>query len=152
MCGSFEHLQRNCNKNRPQVWNHWKRVNHKNFSRKTNPHSNSNMIPRAVLMKNETTKSIVTAAPKWVPTTAKQNVNTAKQSQTVDKQNITTETKEVLKIPKVITDTVVGNHFYAVKASASWQWKPKTKVLHHVNCASMELKKYDSVDAQGRHK
>ena len=70
------------------------------------------------------TKSIVTASPKWVPTTAKQNVNTAKQCQTTVKQNITTDSKEVLKIPKVITDTVVGNHFYAVKASASWQWKP----------------------------
>ena len=110
------------------------------------------MIPIAVLMRNGNTKSIVTAAPKWVPITAKQNVNTAKQSQTTDRQNITTETKEVLKIPKVITDTVVGNHFYAVKASTSWQWKPKTKVLPHVSCASMDLKKFEYFDAQGRPK
>ncbi|GJZ89456.1 ribonuclease H-like domain-containing protein, partial [Tanacetum coccineum] len=40
-------------------------------------------------------------------------------------------------------------------ASACWVWKPKTKVLDHVskhNSASITLKKFDYVDAQGRSK
>nr|GEV09097.1 hypothetical protein [Tanacetum cinerariifolium] len=42
-----------------------------------------------------------------------------------------------------------------VKASACWVWRPKTKVLDHVskyNNASLNLKKFDYVDAQGRSK
>ncbi|GKF67926.1 hypothetical protein Tco_0197605 [Tanacetum coccineum] len=43
----------------------------------------------------------------------------------------------------------------AVKASACWVWKPKTKVLDHVSkqkSASITQKKFDYVDAQGRSK
>ncbi|GKA41280.1 retrovirus-related pol polyprotein from transposon TNT 1-94 [Tanacetum coccineum] len=43
----------------------------------------------------------------------------------------------------------------AVKASACWVWKPKTKFIDHVskhNSASIILKKFDYVDAQGRSK
>ncbi|GJW75589.1 hypothetical protein Tco_0134959 [Tanacetum coccineum] len=47
------------------------------------------------------------------------------------------------------------DNFNAVKASACWVWKPKTKVLDHVfkhNNASITLKKFDYVNAQGRSK
>nr|GEX13151.1 reverse transcriptase domain-containing protein [Tanacetum cinerariifolium] len=43
----------------------------------------------------------------------------------------------------------------ATKASAYWVWRPKHKVLDHVsrnNGASITLKKFDYVDAQGRSK
>nr|GEW75758.1 ribonuclease H-like domain-containing protein [Tanacetum cinerariifolium] len=46
-----------------------------------------------------------------------------------------------------------GNVVNAVKASACWVWKPKTKVIDHVskhNSASITLKKFNYVDAQGR--
>ncbi|GKC82800.1 retrovirus-related pol polyprotein from transposon TNT 1-94 [Tanacetum coccineum] len=52
-------------------------------------------------------------------------------------------------------NVVKGNNFNAVKASACWVWKPKTKVLDHVskhNSASITLKKFDYIDAQGRFK
>ncbi|GKD26417.1 hypothetical protein Tco_1232631 [Tanacetum coccineum] len=42
-----------------------------------------------------------------------------------------------------------------VKASACWVWKPKNKVIDHVskyNNASMTLKRFDYIDAQGRFK
>ena len=58
-------------------------------------------------------------------------------------------------VPKKLTNTVVGNHFYAVKALACWSWKPKSNALTQVsnnNSASMDLTKYDYVDAQGRSK
>ncbi|GKD09113.1 hypothetical protein Tco_1188798 [Tanacetum coccineum] len=53
--------------------------------------------------------------------------------------------------PKV----VVSNETNAVKASACWVWRPKQKVLNHVsrhNGASMNYKRFDYVDAQGRSK
>ncbi|GKD74223.1 putative ribonuclease H-like domain-containing protein, partial [Tanacetum coccineum] len=54
---------------------------------------------------------------------------------------------------KAIVNVVQGNNVNAVKASACWVWKPKTKVLNHVskhNSASITLKKFDYIDAQGR--
>ncbi|GJW87851.1 putative ribonuclease H-like domain-containing protein [Tanacetum coccineum] len=57
--------------------------------------------------------------------------------------------------PKAVVNAVKGNSFNAVKASACWVWKPKTKVLDHVskhNSASITLKKFDYIDAQGRSK
>ncbi|GJV40594.1 hypothetical protein Tco_1419034 [Tanacetum coccineum] len=62
-------------------------------------------------------------------------------------------------VRKALQDAVVnaikGNNINVVKASACWVWKPKTKVLDHVskhNSASITLKKFDYVDAQGRSK
>ncbi|GJU43090.1 putative ribonuclease H-like domain-containing protein [Tanacetum coccineum] len=57
--------------------------------------------------------------------------------------------------PKAVVNAVKGNNVNAVKASACWVWKPKTKVLDHVskhNSASINLKKFDYIDAQGRSK
>ncbi|GKC70340.1 hypothetical protein Tco_1116223, partial [Tanacetum coccineum] len=57
--------------------------------------------------------------------------------------------------PKAVVNAVKGNNINVVKASACWVWKPKTKVLDHVskhNSASITLKKFDYVDAQGRSK
>ncbi|GKF63775.1 hypothetical protein Tco_0187223 [Tanacetum coccineum] len=57
--------------------------------------------------------------------------------------------------PKVVVNSDKGNNFNAVKASTCWVWKPKNKVLDHVskhNSASITLKKFDYVDAQGRSK
>ncbi|GKB30241.1 putative ribonuclease H-like domain-containing protein [Tanacetum coccineum] len=72
------------------------------------------------------------------------NVNTAKPRAVVNTAR-----------PKAVLNAVKGNQVNAVKASACWVWKPKTKVLDHVskhNSASITLKKFDYVDAQGRSK
>nr|GEW45422.1 putative ribonuclease H-like domain-containing protein [Tanacetum cinerariifolium] len=53
--------------------------------------------------------------------------------------------------PKAVVSVVLGNKVNAIKASACWVWKPKTKVIDHVskhNSASITLKKFDHVDAQ----
>nr|GEW23664.1 hypothetical protein [Tanacetum cinerariifolium] len=60
-----------------------------------------------------------------------------------------------LQWPKAIVNAVKGNNSNVVKASACWVWKPKNKILDHVfkhNGASITLKKFDYVDAQGRSK
>nr|GEX14024.1 hypothetical protein [Tanacetum cinerariifolium] len=57
--------------------------------------------------------------------------------------------------PKAVVNAIKGNNIIAVKASACWVWKPKTKVINHVskyNSASITLKKFDYIDAQGRSK
>nr|GEY85890.1 uncharacterized mitochondrial protein AtMg00810-like [Tanacetum cinerariifolium] len=55
--------------------------------------------------------------------------------------------------PKAVINVVKGNNLNAIKASACWVWKPETRVLDHVfkhNSASITLKKFDYIDAQGR--
>nr|GEX20431.1 retrovirus-related Pol polyprotein from transposon TNT 1-94 [Tanacetum cinerariifolium] len=57
--------------------------------------------------------------------------------------------------PKVVVNAVLGNRVNVVKASACWVSKPKTKVIDHVsknNSASITLKKFNYVDAQGKSK
>ncbi|GJV86979.1 ribonuclease H-like domain-containing protein [Tanacetum coccineum] len=57
--------------------------------------------------------------------------------------------------PKTVVNVVKGSNFNVVKASACWVWKPKHKVLDHVskhNNASITLKKFDYIDAQGKSK
>ncbi|GJT32591.1 hypothetical protein Tco_0923010 [Tanacetum coccineum] len=72
-----------------------------------------------------------------------QRVNTVK-----DKNVNTVRPKAVVNAarPKAVVNVVKGNNVNAVKASACWVWKPKTKVLDHVskhNSASITLKKFD---------
>ncbi|GJU52316.1 ribonuclease H-like domain-containing protein [Tanacetum coccineum] len=61
VCGSFDHLQVDCNYHQKQfqnqrmvkpVWNNAQRVNHQNFAKKTHPYAKKNLVPRAVLMKS----------------------------------------------------------------------------------------------------
>ncbi|GJY25806.1 ribonuclease H-like domain-containing protein [Tanacetum coccineum] len=78
-----------------------------------------------------------------------QRVNTVK-----DKKFNTARLKEVVNAarPKAVVNAIKGNNVNAVKASTCWVWKPKTKVLDHVfkhNNASITLKKFDYVDAEG---
>nr|GEV07125.1 hypothetical protein [Tanacetum cinerariifolium] len=51
--------------------------------------------------------------------------------------------------PKALVNVVQGNVVNFVKASTSWVWKPKTKVIDHVskhNSASITLKKFENVE------
>ncbi|GJU21909.1 putative ribonuclease H-like domain-containing protein [Tanacetum coccineum] len=48
--------------------------------------------------------------------------------------------------PKVVVNVVKGNNVNAVKASACWVWKPKTKVLDHGN-PQMDLQDQGVIDS-----
>ncbi|GKE51902.1 hypothetical protein Tco_1487058 [Tanacetum coccineum] len=83
--------------------------------------------------------------------TVKGNITTARPKGVVsdNKGNITTAG------PKAVVSDNKRNEANAVKASACWVWRPKQKVLDHVsrhNGASMNFKRFDYVDAQGRSK
>ncbi|GJT63833.1 ribonuclease H-like domain-containing protein [Tanacetum coccineum] len=71
VCGSFDHLQYNCDNHQRQfnnkkmvklVWNYTQRVNHQNFSRMTYSSPKRNMVPKAVLMRSDLV-SLTTARP-----------------------------------------------------------------------------------------
>ncbi|GJT29283.1 ribonuclease H-like domain-containing protein [Tanacetum coccineum] len=163
--------------NTKPIWNNAKRVNHQNFAKKTHPCPKKNMVPRAVLMKSglvsvntarqvnaaHTRTTVNSARPmtnifnKAHSTfrrpinnkTATKNSNSNKRINTVRGNNVNTAR------PKAVVNAVKGNHVNVVKASACWVWKPKTKVLDHVskhNSASMNFKRFDYIDAQGRSK
>ncbi|GJX92519.1 putative ribonuclease H-like domain-containing protein [Tanacetum coccineum] len=72
-----------------------------------------------------------------------QRVNTAR-----DKNINTVRPKVVVNAarPKVVVNAVKGNNVNAVKASACWVWKPKTKVLDHGNL-QMDLQDQGVIDS-----
>ncbi|GJZ10750.1 ribonuclease H-like domain-containing protein [Tanacetum coccineum] len=133
------------------------------------------MVPRAVLMKSGLvsvntdrqlndahTKTTVNAArpmsylSKITHSTVKRPIhkNTSFKNNNINQRVNTISGKNVNIVrPKVVVNAVKGNNVNAIKASACWVWKPKTKVLDHVskhNSASITLKKFDYIDAQGR--
>ncbi|GJV65337.1 putative ribonuclease H-like domain-containing protein [Tanacetum coccineum] len=135
------------------------------------------MVPRAVLMKSGLvsvntakqvnvahTKTTVNAArpmsylSKKAHLTIKRPIhkNTSFKNSNFNQRVNTVKDKNVNTVrPKAVVNAVKGNNVNAVKASACWVWKLKTKVLDHVfkhNSASITLKKFDYIDAQGRSK
>ncbi|GJT56176.1 putative ribonuclease H-like domain-containing protein [Tanacetum coccineum] len=80
--------------------------------------------------------------------TTKKNSNLNENVNTI-RRNVTTVGSKA-----VVSDNK-GNEANAIKASACWVWRPKQKVLDHVsrhNGASMNFKRFDYVDAQGKSK
>lgn len=161
-CGSFDHLIGRCPEHQKPVWNKYTRVNHKYVTKQSHPHPNRNMVPRAVLLRSGATRSIYAAKTNGVfkNTTGSSTGSTASKHSAASMHYATSKqtaasSKLSTSEPKHLPNTVVGNHYYAVKASACWTWKPKTNVSNSVSknsSASSDLKKFDYTDAQGRSK
>ncbi|GKD36924.1 hypothetical protein Tco_1257131 [Tanacetum coccineum] len=74
ICGSFDHVQANCNyhqRERVVSGNNYTRVNYNYSAKKTHPNAQRNMVPRAVLMKTglrslNTVRPVNTAHPKTI--------------------------------------------------------------------------------------
>ncbi|GJV01082.1 putative ribonuclease H-like domain-containing protein [Tanacetum coccineum] len=135
------------------IWNNTQRVNHQNFAKKTHPCAKKNLVLRAVLMKSGLvsvntarqvntaySKTIVNAArpmsylSKIAHSTVKRPIhkNIAFKNNNIDKRVNTVSGKNFNTTrPKAVVNAVKGNNVNAVKASACWVWKPKTKVLDH---------------------
>ncbi|GJY03116.1 ribonuclease H-like domain-containing protein [Tanacetum coccineum] len=158
VCGSFDHLQSSTNEvwlsisytarqanaahskttvNAARPMSYLSKTTHSTIKRpihKNTTFKNSNFNQRVNTVKD---KNVNTVRPKAV-------VNAAKPKAVVNAAR-----------PKAVVNAVKGNNVNVVKASTCWVWKPKTKVLDHVskhNSASITLKKFDYVDAQGRSK
>ncbi|GJQ99680.1 DNA-directed DNA polymerase [Tanacetum coccineum] len=91
------------------------------------------MVSKAVLMRSglvslTTARPVNTAQPRTTVNSARPMTN---RVNTVSGKNVNTpRTKSVVNTarPKAVLNTVKGNQVNAVKASAYWVWKPKTKI------------------------
>ncbi|GJX17165.1 hypothetical protein Tco_0217997 [Tanacetum coccineum] len=105
-CGSFDHLQYNCDNNQRQfkikemvkpVWNYTQRVNHQNFSRITHPSPKRNMVPKAVLISSgpvslTTARPVNTAQPKSTVNSARPMTNVFNQAHSTVRRPINNKT------------------------------------------------------------
>ncbi|GKB41556.1 putative ribonuclease H-like domain-containing protein [Tanacetum coccineum] len=112
VCGSFDHLQVDCNYHQKQfqnqrmvkpVWNNAQRVNHQNFARKTHPCAKKNIVPRAVLMKSGLV-SINTARQNISKTAV--SVNTARQVNTAHSKTTVNAARPMSYLSKIAHSTV----------------------------------------------
>nr|GEW20645.1 hypothetical protein [Tanacetum cinerariifolium] len=141
---SFDHLIQDCNSYKKKmmkkpVWNNARRVNHHNSQRLSHPYSKRNLVRKAVLTKY-----------------GFKTLNTAKQNSSRAAVLVNTVKGKVTTVgSKVVVSAKKRNEANVVKASACWIWRPKHKVLNHVsrhNGASINFKRFDYLDAQGRSK
>ncbi|GJR45550.1 hypothetical protein Tco_1313653 [Tanacetum coccineum] len=88
--------------------------------------------------------------------TVKRPINkntTFKNSKIYQRVNTVRGNNDNIARTKAAINDVKGRMVNVFRASACWVWKPKNKVLDHVskhNSASITLKKFDYIDAQGR--
>ncbi|GJU54765.1 hypothetical protein Tco_1228479 [Tanacetum coccineum] len=92
VCGSFDHVQANCNyhqRERVVSGNNYTRVNYNYSAKKAHPSAHRNMVPRAVLMKTglrslNTARPVNTAHPKTtIPNPTNSSLNEAKKTAVV---------------------------------------------------------------------
>ncbi|GJT56922.1 hypothetical protein Tco_0991976 [Tanacetum coccineum] len=106
VCGSFDHLQYDCDNHQRQfnnekmvkpVWNYTQRVNHQNFSRMSHPNPKRNMIPKAVLMRSglvslTTARPVNTAQPKTTVNSARPMTNVFNKAHSTIRKPINNKT------------------------------------------------------------
>nr|GEV98965.1 retrotransposon Orf1 [Tanacetum cinerariifolium] len=157
VCGSFEHLQYDCDQRvvKP-VKNNTRRVNHKNFSNRfTYPYPKRIFVPQAVLTRSGKFNTAGVSV-----TTAVRPINTVCSKSTVNHPRLISNAFK-RGHSQVITPfnkysaykkTMFNNEVNDVKASGCWVWRPKQNVTDHVskqNSASLTLKRFDYTDVQG---
>ncbi|GJT42153.1 ribonuclease H-like domain-containing protein [Tanacetum coccineum] len=127
VCGSFDHLQYNCDNHQRQfnnkkmvklVWNYTQRVNHQNFSRMTHPSPKRNMVPKAVLMRSglvslTTARPVNTAQPRTTVNSARPMTNVFNKAHSTVRRPINNKTTT-----KNILNAVSGNQLIGVSAPA----------------------------------
>ncbi|GJS47369.1 ribonuclease H-like domain-containing protein [Tanacetum coccineum] len=139
VCGSFDHVQANCNyhqRERMVSGNNYTQVNYNYSAKKAYPSAHRNIVPRAVFMKTGL-RPFNTARP----------VNTAHPKTTVYSARPMPKAVNTARPNSAVVNAVRENQVNAVKASACWVWRP-TKL----NNASITFKRHNSVDARGKSK
>nr|GEX35921.1 putative ribonuclease H-like domain-containing protein [Tanacetum cinerariifolium] len=147
VCGSFEHLQYDCDKMivRP-VWNNSKRVNHKNFTNKiTHPYPKRRFVSQANLTKSGKLKTAGTPINTVRPvntTDSKPIVNYSRPTSNAFKKGYLQAIRPFNKYSSY-KKYIFNKEVNVVKASACWVWKAK------YSSASNTYKKYSYIDARG---
>ncbi|GKB88385.1 putative ribonuclease H-like domain-containing protein [Tanacetum coccineum] len=78
--------------------------------------------------------------------TSFKNSNFNQRVNTINDKNVNAKAVVNVAWPKAVVNVVKGNNVNAVKASACWVWKPKTKVLDHGNL-QMDLQDQRVIDS-----
>ncbi|GKE89302.1 hypothetical protein Tco_1566777, partial [Tanacetum coccineum] len=124
-----------------------------NSSNETKKNSDAPLIKEWVSDNEDEVESPVVVEKKIVvPTIPKVDVVRPKQQEKSVRKTI----RQVSTArPKAVVNAVRTNQVNVVQASACWVWMPKNRVIDHVsknNNASVTLKRFDYIDAQGRFK
>ncbi|GKB01424.1 ribonuclease H-like domain-containing protein [Tanacetum coccineum] len=136
VCGSFEHLRKDCN-------------NSYNNQRPVNIVQPRTVVNNAGPMKNVINNAYSTARRPFNKITAGNNSNFNKRVNTVNDKNVNAARPNAVvntARPKAVLSAVKGNKGNAVKASACWVWRPKHKVLDHGN-PQQDLKDKGVIDS-----
>ncbi|GJX97252.1 ribonuclease H-like domain-containing protein [Tanacetum coccineum] len=180
VCGSFDHVQANCNyhqRERVVSGNNYSRVNYNYSAKKAHPSAHRNIVPRAVLMKTglrplNTARPVNTAHPKTTVYSARPMSCFSKSAQSTVKRPYQTRTTLTNKNFSQKVNTAKGN-FYTARPKAVNTARPNSAVVNAVrenqvnaikasacwvwrptklDSASIILKKHNYVDARGRSK
>ncbi|GJW87813.1 ribonuclease H-like domain-containing protein [Tanacetum coccineum] len=180
VCGSFDHMQANCNyhqRERMVSGNNYTRVNYNYSAKKAHPSAHRNIVPRAVLMKTglrplNTARPVNTAHPKTTVYSARPMSCFSKSAQSTVKRPYQIRTTLTNKKFSQKVNTAKGK-FYTARPKVVNTARPNSAVVNAVranqvnavkasacwvwrptklNSASITLKRHNYVDARGRSK
>ncbi|GJX05718.1 ribonuclease H-like domain-containing protein [Tanacetum coccineum] len=176
VCGSFDHVQANCNyhqRERVVSGNNYTRVNYNYSTKKAHPSAHRNMAPRAVLMKTglrplNTARPVNTAHPKTTVYSARPMSHFSKSAQSTVKRPYQIKTALTNKNFSQKVNTAKGS-FYTARPKVVNTARPNSAVVNAVranqvnavkasacwvwrptklNSASITLKRHNYVDAR----
>ncbi|GJY76028.1 hypothetical protein Tco_0481144 [Tanacetum coccineum] len=139
VCGSFDHMQANCNyhqRERMVSGNNYTRVNYNYSAQKAHPSTQRNMAPRAVLMKTglrplNTARPVNTAHPKTTVYSARPMSRFSKSAQSTEKSPYQTKTTLTSKFFYQKVNTAKGK-LYTARPKAVNTARPNTTVVNAV--------------------
>ncbi|GJY48507.1 ribonuclease H-like domain-containing protein [Tanacetum coccineum] len=139
VCGSFDHVQANCNyhqKERVVSGNNYTRVNYNYSAKKAHPSAHRNMIPRAVLIKTglrslNTARPVNTAHPKTIVYSARSMSHFSKSAQSTVKRPYQIRTTLTNKNSSQKVNTSKGK-FYTARPKAVNTARPNSAVVDAV--------------------
>ncbi|GJR49544.1 hypothetical protein Tco_1400065, partial [Tanacetum coccineum] len=131
-CGSFDHLQYDCDNHQRQfknkemvkpVWNYTQWVNHQNFSRMTHPNPKRNMVPKVVLIGSglvslTTAGPVNTAQPKTTVNSARPMTNVFNKAHSTIRRPINNKTTTKNSNFNQMVNTVKGKNVNTAKPKA----------------------------------
>ncbi|GJT96496.1 retrovirus-related pol polyprotein from transposon TNT 1-94 [Tanacetum coccineum] len=150
VCGSFDHVQANCNyhqRERVVSGNNYTRVNYNYSAKKAHPSAHRNMVPRAVLMKTglrslNTARPVNTAHPKTTVYSARPMSHFSKSAQSTVKRPYQIRTTLTNKNFSQKVNTAKGK-FYTARPKAVNTARPNSAVVNAVRANQGHPQKED---------
>ncbi|GJS60306.1 putative ribonuclease H-like domain-containing protein [Tanacetum coccineum] len=150
VCGSFNHVQANCNyhqRERVVYRNNYTRVNYNYFSKKAHLSAHRNMVPRAVLMKTglrslNTARPVNTAHPKTTVYSVRPMSHFSKSAQSIIKRPYQTRTSLTNKNFSQKVNITKGK-FYTARPKVVNTARPNSSVVNAVRANQGHLQKED---------